>query len=93
MAGLSRRAFLAASAGLGAALGVPQQALAQRLADPLTPSAIPTTLDQTTLLITAATTTGIIDDSAPAPESHTSLRYDGLEKAADAGLVNLVGAS
>ncbi len=47
MAGLSRRGFLAATAGLAASLGVPQQALAARLAEPAKPADIPTTLDQT----------------------------------------------
>ncbi len=47
MAGISRRGFLAASAGLASALGVPQQALAARLAQPTKPADVPTTLEQT----------------------------------------------
>ena len=86
MAGLSRRAFLAASAGLGAALGVPQQALAQRLADPLTPSAIPTTLDQTILLTTPKNRQ--YRYLATGPGEPYIPRYDVLGKAADAGRVN-----
>ena len=47
MAGLSRRGFLAASAGMAVALGVPERALAARLAEPATPADVPTTLEQT----------------------------------------------
>jgi len=47
MAGLSRRGFLAATAGLAATLGIPEQALAARLAQPAKPADVPTTLDQT----------------------------------------------
>ncbi|MCU0294424.1 MAG: TIGR03767 family metallophosphoesterase [Candidatus Nanopelagicales bacterium] len=47
MAGISRRGFLSASAGLAAALGLPQQSLAARLAQPTKPADVPTTLEQT----------------------------------------------
>ncbi|MFN8184102.1 MAG: TIGR03767 family metallophosphoesterase [Candidatus Nanopelagicales bacterium] len=47
MAGLSRRGFLAATAGLAATLGIPEQALAARLAQPAEPADVPTTLEQT----------------------------------------------
>lgn len=50
--GLSRRAFLSTSAALAAAHGLPQQALAARLAEPVTPADVPTTLDQTIKLTT-----------------------------------------
>lgn len=47
MAGLTRRGFLAATAGIAASLGVPHQALAARLAEPTRPADVPTTLEQT----------------------------------------------
>jgi metallophosphoesterase (TIGR03767 family) len=47
MAGISRRGFLSASAGLAATLGLPQQSLAARLAEPTKPADVPTTLEQT----------------------------------------------
>ncbi|HQR80970.1 MAG TPA: TIGR03767 family metallophosphoesterase, partial [Actinomycetota bacterium] len=47
MAGLSRRGFLAATAGLAATLGLPESALGARLAEPAAPADVPTTLDQT----------------------------------------------
>ncbi|MGA9147315.1 MAG: TIGR03767 family metallophosphoesterase [Candidatus Nanopelagicales bacterium] len=47
MAGLSRRAFIAASSALAATLAVPRDALAAVLAAPLKPANVPTTLQQT----------------------------------------------
>ena len=47
MAGLSRRAFLAASTALAATFAVPRDALAAVLAAPLKPANVPTTLQQT----------------------------------------------
>ena len=46
MAGLSRRGFLAASAGMAVALGVPERALAARLAEPATPLTSPPLLNR-----------------------------------------------
>ncbi len=83
MAGLSRRGFLTASAGLATALGLPKPALAARLAEPATPSDIPTTLQQTIVLTAPKNrqyrhlTTG--------PGEQYIARYDVLGKAADAG--------
>lgn len=47
VAGLSRRAFLAASTALAATFAVPRDALAAVLAAPLKPANVPTTLQQT----------------------------------------------
>jgi len=47
MGSLSRRGFLAATAGLAASLGVPERALGARLAQPAKPADVSTTLEQT----------------------------------------------
>lgn len=47
MGSLSRRGFLAATAGLAASLGVPERALGARLAQPVKPADVSTTLEQT----------------------------------------------
>lgn len=47
MAGLSRRGFLASTAGLAAVWGLPQATLGSALAAPLKPADVPTTLQQT----------------------------------------------
>lgn len=50
MAQLSRRAFISATAGLGAAFAIPTDALAQALTSPPSKSRLPSTLEQTVKL-------------------------------------------
>ena len=83
MAGLSRRGFLAATAGLAASLGVRQDALASRLAQPAAPADVPTTLERT-IRLTAPTYRQYRQLTVGNGEPHVP-RYDVLGKAAGPG--------
>ena len=83
MAGLSRRGFLAASAGMAVALGVPERALAARLAEPATPADVPTTLEQT-IRLTAPKYRQYRHLTVGSGEPYIP-RYDVLGKAASPG--------
>ncbi len=83
MAGLSRRGFLAATAGLAASLGIRQDALAARLADPATPADVPTTLDKT-IRLTAPMYRQYRQLTVGAGEPHLP-RYDVLGRTASPG--------
>jgi metallophosphoesterase (TIGR03767 family) len=81
MAGLSRRGFLAITGALAGSLGVPAPALARRLAQPLRPADVPTTLDQT-VVITAPKSRQYRHLAAGPGEQYVP-RYDVLGRAAD----------
>lgn len=85
MAGLSRRGFLAATAGLATVWGIPQHVLGQALAAPLRPADVPTTLRET--IRQRAVGTRQYRSLATAPGEPYVPRYDLLGRAADAGRV------
>ena len=81
MAGLSRRRFIAATAGLAAAWGLPQQTLGAALAAPLRPADVPTTLRET--IRQRSVGTRQYRTLATAPGEPYIPRYDLLGKVAD----------
>jgi metallophosphoesterase (TIGR03767 family) len=86
MAGLSRRGFLAATAGLAASLGIQERALGARLAEPTAPADVPTTLEQT-MRLTAPKYRQYRHLTAGSGEPYIA-RYDVLGRVARPGRAN-----